>query len=668
MKRKLLLSLFVVFTMSVFAKEEKLNGSWTFRFQDEMEIQNIEIPHTWNALDTIDQVKGYRQDVGIYECKFELEPVANKRYFLRFDAANQTAEVYLNGRKVSYHEGGYTAFTFEITNELRSGRNKLIVNVDNRDDDNIMPLVGDFNFYGGIYRDVWLIEKDSLAISPLNYGSAGVYFSQNTSKEKSDFVVKTLVMGSNADAKVRAIIKDADGKTVFTAEAGVDASDCENSDFLSEIKGTINNPILWNGVENPYLYTLEVNTLVDGEVTDTYLSDIGFRFFEIGKKIGFSLNGEHYKVQGVCRHQDKAGLGFALSDEDHKLDFELMAEMGVNSVRFSHYPHAKIVYQLADKAGIVTYAEIPFVGPGGYAGVGFTDSDEFKANGRQQLKEMIFQNYNHPSIVFWGLYNELNNQANKPYDYLTELNSLVKEIDPDRITVGATNVEQKYNDITDVIAWNKYFGWYGSQPRIVGPWLDSHERNYPDRINGISEYGAGGSINHHTEKDYAPIPTGKFHPENWQAKFHEEHWKNIYKRDYVWGSYVWNMFDFASHHRTEGDADEINDKGLVTHDRKVKKDAFYFYKANWNPEDEFVYIANKRFTENRAKSVRLKVYSNLPEVRYEINGSKQMKLKDTGFGIFELKRLKLNEGENIIKVYGYKDGKLISEDTCTWNR
>jgi beta-galactosidase len=342
-----------------------------------------------------------------------------------------------------------------------------------------------------------------------------------------------------------------------------------------------------------------------------------------------------------------------------------LKEIGANSIRLSHYPQAPYFMDLLDENGIVTWTEIPFVGPGGYADVGFINQPTFRENGKQQLIEMIRQNFNRPSICFWGLFNELKPDGDNPVEFLNELNTIVKLEDPTRLTTAASCVdENELNEISDLICWNKYFGWYGDDVKQIGKWADETHKNHPDFKIGISEYGAGGSIYQHEEKLKQPVPGSKWHQEAWQAFFHEQNWKELSIRSYIWGTFIWNLFDFGASHRSEGDRSGKNDKGLVTFDRKTKKDAFYFYKANWNLEP-MLYIADRRYVDRSSRTTILKGYSNLKEVELFINGSSFGKRKPNEYHIIYWENVNLQSGKNHIEIKG-ENGKHILYDSCEW--
>ena len=418
---------------------------------------------------------------------------------------------------------------------------------------------------------------------------------------------------------------------------------------------------LWPGKDNAKesLYTL-VRRLKPIVESNTNLKIVADK--------GFFLNGEHLKLKGVCRHQERSEVGNVLRKEHHEEDAAIIAEMGTNAIRLAHYPQASYMYDLMDHYGIIVWAEIPFVGPGGYLDRGFVDQPAFRENGKEQLKELIRQHYNHPSICFWGLFNELKTYGDNPTEYVKELNQLAKLEDPTRLTTAASNISA--NDpigmVSDLIAWNQYFGWYGGHPSDMGTFLDKTHQEFPNLKIAISEYGAGASIYHQQDSIKPGIASGYWHPENYQTFYHMENWKALAERPFVWGSFVWNMFDFGAAHREEGDRPGVNDKGLVTRDRKTRKDAFYFYKANWNQKDAFVYIANRRHRERICKETDIMVFSNQPEVELFINGISQGKQQADAYATFQWKSIQLTEGENKIEVKAGKKKDQVT-DSVIWH-
>lgn len=631
-----------------------LNKNWSFRFSHQVNkgsAKRVDLPHTWNAQDALSGKVDYKRGIGNYEKKFFIKSeYKGKRLFLRFNGVNTVASIFVNRKYAGEHRGGYGAFAIEITDKVNYGKdNSILVRVNNAEQLDIMPLVGDFNMYGGIYRDVNLIVTEEVCISPLDYASSGVKLIQDSvSNEYAK--IRTVIQLSNArklDSKLDLSVTVKDGSKIVKSYSSSVVVSAGNK-IVHEIPMDFTNPHLWNGMEDPFMYRVEVCVNENGMVLDSVSQNMGLRYYKVDPKNVFFLNGKHLQLKGVCRHQDRAEIGNALRKEHHDEDLAIMLEMGVNAVRLAHYPQDEYFYDLMDKHGFIVWAEIPFVGPGGYEDKGFVDSEVFKANGKQQLIEMIRQHYNHPSICFWGLFNELKEYGDNPIEYIKELNALAHNEDPTRLTTSASNQGGAINYITDVIAWNRYDGWYGGNPGTLGVWLDDLKKSNPTIRVGISEYGAGASIYHQQEELNQPNPSGWWHPENWQTYYHIENWKTISSRPFVWGSFVWNMFDFGAAHRTEGDRPGINDKGLVTFDRKIRKDAFYFYKANWNKNEPVLHIAGKRCDKRSSNIQTIMVFTNQPEAELFVNGKSLGKSKVDEFCIAKWENVILEDGFNEI--------------------
>ena len=650
--------LFMLYGMSMFAQRQDilLNNDWNFRFSHQVQKGTevrVDLPHTWNAQDALSGKIDYKRGIGNYEKNlFIRSEWKGKRLFIRFEGVNNIADVFVNRRHIGEHRGGYGAFIFEITGKVEYGKeNSILVRVNNGEQLDIMPLVGDFNFYGGIYRDVHLLIADETCISPLNYASPGVRLIQDSVSHKYAKVraVVDLSNGGSGNREVELNVRLLDGQRVVkegTKKVNLSGNAAMQQEFTFEI----DQPHLWNGRQDPFLYQAEVILSRNGQMVDRVIQPLGLRFYRIDPDKGFFLNGKHLPLQGVCRHQDRSEVGNALRPQHHEEDAALMLEMGVNAVRLAHYPQATYFYDLMDKNGIIVWAEIPFVGPGGYNDKGFVDLPAFRANGKEQLKELIRQHNNHPSICVWGVFNELTELGDNPVEYIKELNVLAHQEDPTRPTTSASNQMGDLNFITDAIAWNRYDGWYGGTPADLGKWLDRMHKDHPEICIAISEYGAGASIYHQQDSLVKTVPTSWWHPENWQTYYHIENWKTISSRPYVWGSFVWNMFDFGAAHRTEGDRPGINDKGLVTFDRKVRKDAFYFYKANWNREEPMLYLTGKRNTVRTQRLQIITAFTNLSGAELFVNGKSYGKAIPDSYAILEWKNVELEPGENEIKV------------------
>lgn len=661
------------FSMQMLAqREDKLiNQDWSFRFSHQVNAnaaRRVDLHHTWNAQDALGGKHDYKRGIGNYTKKIFIRPEwQSKRLFLRFEGANCVSNVFVNGKHIGEHRGGYGAFVFEITDKVEYGKeNTLLVRVNNGEQLDVMPLVGDFNFYGGIYRDVHLLLTDNLCISPLDYASSGVYLIQQQITDKQAAICARINLSNGTGELRKAVLRlqvNDEKKTVYETEKEV--SMIPHTDVQVEnIEFILKNPRLWNGTQDPFMYQTVVTLIKDGKELDKVEQPLGVRYYITDPDKGFFLNGKHLPLHGVCRHQERAEVGNALYPVHHEEDTRIMLDMGVNAVRLAHYPQATYMYDLMDKYGIVTWAEIPFVGPGGYADKGFVDQPSFRENGKEQLKEMIRQHYNHPSICFWGLFNELKEQGDNPVEYIKELNAMAHREDPTRPTTSASNQDGALNFITDHIAWNRYDGWYGATPATLATWLDATHKNHPEIKIAISEYGAGASIYHQQDSLVQTVPGSWWHPENWQTEYHIQNWKIINERPYVWASFVWNMFDFGAAHRMEGDRSGINDKGLVTHDRKIKKDAYYFYRANWNPEP-MIYIAGRRNVNRVKPLVDVQVFSNVEEVILIVNDCQCRRMKPDSLKVCLFKEVPLRKGRNEIEVRA-SDSKKQLIDRCTW--
>lgn len=675
MKNTIFCLILLLVSTSVFAsrKEILINNDWKFRFWHQVQFKSerrVDLPHTWNSEDALSGKQDYFRGVGNYtKALFIDQEWKGKRLFLRFEGVNTIANVLVNDIHIGEHRGGYGAFVFEITDKVKYGEvNTILVKVNNALQMDIMPLVGDFNFYGGIYRDVNLIITDPVNISLTDYASPGVYLTQNkVSKEKAEVKAKVLVSNGGTTAQpVHVNLKIWEGAKLLQQQdmhINVDPAAIHTAGF----EFTIDKPRLWNGRKDPFMYRTEVTLLSGGKELDKIEQPLGLRYYHVDADKGFFLNGEHLKLQGVCRHQERAEVGNALHKAHHEEDAAIMVEMGTNAVRLAHYPQATYFYNLMDQYGIVTWAEIPFIGPGGYQDRGYINQPSFRDNGKEQLKELIRQHYNHPSICFWGLFNELKTIGDSPVEYIKELNELAHQEDPTRPTTAASflSYDSEISSITDVIAWNQYFGWYGGSPSDMGKWLDDAHKSHPEYKIAISEYGAGASIYHQQDSMKRGEASGWWHPENYQTFYHIGNWKALAERPFVWGAFIWNLYDFGAAHRTEGDRPGINDKGLVTHDRKVKKDAFYFYKANWNKDDQFVYISGRRNRDRVNAQTDVMVFSNLPEVELFVNGRSLGKQTPDQYATFTWQGVELAEGENVVEARTTHKKSSVS-DQVVW--
>ena len=640
--------------------EELLDTGWVYRPISDpnptVKDKKVTLPHTWNAQYT----KGteYNRETMVYTRQLHVSrEQLQGRLFLRFEGVNSVADVFVNRHSVCQHKGGYTAFTLEITDEVREGENTIEVWASNAFRTDVLPISGDFNVYGGIHRPVHLIVTEKDCISPLFYGSSGVLIHQDKiTKERAELTVEThLSLKRNLERlKLRTTITEAKGKVV--AQTEIAAMDSVVRQSLS-----ITKPMLWNGRKNPYLYSVKVE-LMDGlRVVDSRTEQTGLRYFSVDAEKGFFLNGEPYPLCGFNRHEDVEGKGSALSQEDHDRDMQLIKETGATIIRLSHYPQSDYFYRLADREGMVLWSEIPLCGPGGYDFTGYVKN--VKDNARQVALEMIYQNFNRPSVCFWGIFNEIlvNDGRFKAWDdpvpFVKELHALYKETDPSRLTTFATCVpQQHYLGCSDLIAWNKYFRRPGNEESVRKFYTQAHETSGGQPV-GISEYGDAGSPRQHYDPRYDKART---HSETYQCLTHEGYWRAIKDMDFLWCKTIWQFSDMQSSIRHEGDHDGRNDKGMVTYDRQEKKDIYYFYRAQWNPEP-MLYITDRRFTDRHHATVDVKVYTNQKDATLYVNGKKIAKQKADDIRRVIFKDVQLSEGDNKIEV---RSGKL--SDECTW--
>ncbi len=630
----------------------------------------VNLPHTWNNIDGQDGGNDYYRGTCYYAKEFsKMDLPEAAQYYIEFEGANSSADVYLNGKKLASHDGGYSTWRVNITKEL-SEQNFLVVAVDNSANDRVYPQNADFTFYGGLYRSVNLIAVDDTHFDLDYFGGPGIAVTPTINGDDADINVVVWLTNAKAGQEIIVEIKGANGGVVASCRESVDSflediklkntkvigiketenKGTDNKGIVNtenkgtdikgkessqaeireaDIKGTddsennftetyikmqfklrIENVHLWHGRKDPYLYSAEVKIIEGNKLIDAVSARFGCRTFEIDADRGFILNGESYPLRGVSRHQDRWGIGNALLPEHHKEDMDLICEMGANTIRLAHYQHDQYFYDLCDEKGMVVWAEIPYIS---------THMPTGRENTILQMRELITQNYNHPSIVVWGLSNEIT-MTGKSNDDLIEnhniLNDMVHEMDRTRLTtiavVSMCDIHDPYIQIPDVVSFNHYFGWYGGDTSMNGTWFDNFHKEYPQIAVGVSEYGCE-ALNWHTSN-----PKQGDYTEEYQAYYHEELIKQLYTRPYIWATHVWNMFDFGADAREEGGENGQNHKGLVTFDRKYKKDSFYAYKA-WLSDEPFVHICGKRYVDRVEDETRITVYSNLPEVELYVN-------------------------------------------------
>ena len=618
-----------------------LNENWLFA-KDTADVtvregEQINLPHSWNAIDGQDGGNDYFRGSCLYVKNLKKAELPEADcYYLEIRGANSSADVFVNGEKLAHHDGGYSTWRVDLSGKL-ADENEIAIVVDNSINETVYPQMADFTFYGGLYRNVNLIAVNKTHFDLEYYGGNGLK-------------ITPAIEGADAKVEVEVFVKDLkEGqKLVYTVY------DREENE-IGKLEGTdtkvtldIKNVHLWHGRRDPYLYCCEVEIVEGDEVIDNVCNRFGCRTFEIDPNNGFILNGEEYPLRGVSRHQDRWGVGNALLPEHHEEDIDLIMEVGATTIRLAHYQHDQYFYDLCDEKGLVIWAEIPYISrhmPGG------------RENTISQMKELITQNYNHACIVVWGLSNEIS-IAGSDDDLLENhriLNDLVHEMDKTRKTtiaaVSMCKMDDPYLQIPDVVSYNHYFGWYGGETSMNGPWFDKFHETHPTIPIGCSEYGCE-ALNWHTSD-----PKQGDYTEEYQAYYHEELIKQLFTRKYMWATHVWNMFDFGADARAEGGENGQNHKGLITMDRKYKKDAFYAYKA-WlvSPEvDPFVHLCGKRYVDRVEDVTKVTVYSNLPEVELFVNGeSIGKKTAADHFFYFDVK----NVGETTIVA---KAGELCDE-------
>ncbi|WP_241748724.1 glycoside hydrolase family 2 protein [Aestuariibaculum suncheonense] len=659
-------------------KVEAFNDGWQFKkgpfpenelifMQDwDKKWTEVTIPHTWNAKDMqVDYGNFYEGDAYYKKTFLVEESLKDQRLFLKFEGVGQVADFYINGVFVGNHKGGYSAFSFEITKAVNFGKeNEFLLKVNNEARKDVIPVNHNlFGVYGGIHRSVWLISTNQVNIDVTDYASNGVYISQELIDNKKVNVSVNVKLSSKLkdiqQINLECKIYNQEGKLVAQKSNPVSVRPQGVHEFTTSF--ILNKPHLWQGRKDPYLYKV-VTTLKDGNnILDEIIQPLGVRKVEVLADKGVFLNGEKYPMYGVCRHQDWWGIGNALEQEHHDTDLDMIMEMGVTTVRLAHYQQSDYFYSKCDSLGLLVWAEVPFVN---------RVTGEEGANAKLQLKELIRQNYNHPSIYVWGLHNEVY----KPHDYTAqltkEMHDLAKGEDPGRYTVavnGYGHMEHPVNLNADIQGMNRYYGWYEGKIGDLETWAKGLKADYPEYKIMLTEYGAGGNPNHQTEFIENTWEYWKpFYPETYQTKTHEIQWGIIKNNPNILSSYLWNMFDFCVPKWNNGGIEARNHKGLVTFDRTIKKDAFYWYKANWSQEP-ILYITERRMVDREKQQTNIKVYSNLGEPRVFLNG---IELERPKMGTTEVhyifENVNLVQGENSVKAVVVKEGKAF-EDIIKWN-
>ncbi len=600
--------------------------------------ESVDLPHTWNATDGQDGGNDYHRGTCYYAKTLKRDELpSDGRYYLEIRGANSSADVYLNGENLMHHDGGYSTWRVDLTDHLKD-ENLLVIAVDNSPNDRVYPQVADFTFYGGLYRNVSIICVNDTHFDLDYYGGPGIKVTPVIDGDSADVEIEVFVTNPKDGVSVKYTVCDKEGNEIAKVNSA------ETKTVIH-----IDNVHLWHGRKDPYLYTAKAE-LLDGEtVIDNVSTRFGCRTYKIDPENGFILNGEEYPLRGVSRHQDRWGVGNALLPEHHEEDIDLIMEVGATTIRLAHYQHDQYFYDLCDEKGLVIWAEIPYISQHMPTG---------RENTISQMKELITQNYNHACIVVWGLSNEITMKGDKDPDLLENhriLNDLVHEMDKTRLTtiaaVSPCPIDSPYIQIPDVVSYNHYFGWYGGETDMNGPWFDKFHATHPNIPIGCSEYGCE-ALNWHTSN-----PMQGDYTEEYQAYYHEELIKQLFTRKYMWATHVWNMFDFGADARSEGGENGQNHKGLVTMDRKYKKDSFYAYKA-WLSDEKFVHITSKRYIDRVEDVTKVTVYSNMPEVELFANGvSLGKKAADDHFFYFDVP----NVGETKLEAVAgeYRDESVI---------
>lgn len=658
-------------------KVESFNSGWSFKkapAEKELAINapkwdkgwsEVEIPHTWNAKDMQVQANSFYEGAAYYKKQYFFPAeLKDKRVFLRFEGVGSCAEVFVNGMLATSHKGGYSAFACEISPLLKAGEeNEIIVKADNKSRPDVIPVNHNlFGVYGGIYRPVWLVVTEPYNISVTDCASPGVYVTQkNVSEKQADVKVKVKLDNGTLQpvpVTLQNTIYDQEGKQVATHSQSFELS--AQGEQAYESSFTIKKPTLWQGRENPYLYKVVSRLIKDGQVIDEMVQPLGLRKYEIVAGKGFYLNGEKYPMYGVTRHQDWWGLGSALKNENHDFDLATIMDVGATTVRFAHYQQSDYLYSRCDSLGLIIWAEIPFVN---------RVTGQEAENCRNQLREMIRQSFNHPSIYVWGLHNEVY----QPHQYTKELtqslHDLAKTEDPDRYTVsvnGYGHMEHPVNLVADIQGMNRYFGWYEKKIQDIKPWVENLEKEYPHQKLMLTEYGADANLNHQTEYLGDALNwTKEFYPETFATKTHEYQWSVIAAHPYIIASYLWNTFDFCAPMWVRGGVPARNMKGLVTFDRKIKKDSYFWYKANWSKEP-VLYLTQRRNWDREKKETSVTVYSNIGTPKVYLNGKELTGIREGYTPVhYIIDNITIDMGKNIVKTVVVKDGKTY-EDEIEW--
>lgn len=602
-----------------------INQNWLFTKEDSStftksiiikDVVTVDVPHTWNAIDGANGFNFYKGACWYQKEIYVSSDDQDKNLYIEFEGSNSITDVYVNGKHLGQHRGGYSTFRFDMTSAVKFDQANLIsVKVDNTVVDDVYPQMADFTFYGGIYRDVNVIKVHKTHVDLDDYGSSGVYVVQNeVTDQQAALTIKVKLANRDTVAthiRLWVNIVDQQDQVVAYKASEIDMESHDSS--IAELEMIINQPNLWNGLENPYLYKAQVSLTSFNDTIDFVEVPFGVRYFEVDPGKGFILNGKHLALNGVSRHQDRKDKGWAISKQDMEEDLMLIKELGATSIRLAHYQHNQYFYDLCDQHGFVLWAEIPFISV-------MSQRELTGLNAKSQMIELVRQNFNHPAIMFWGVQNEIQigGDREETRRLVQELHTLTKKEDPTRLTTQANVMfvpnDDPYNTYTDIIGYNKYYGWYNGKSEDFGPWIDSFHRENPTIPLGISEYGAEGILQYHNND-----PKVKDYSEEYHTLYHETVWKIFKQRPFLWSTYVWNMFDFGANIRNEGGVKGRNNKGLITYDRKIKKDAYYMYQASWSNKP-MIHICSKRYVERVDQALTIKVYTNAQQPVLIVDG------------------------------------------------
>ena len=625
-----------------------LNRDWKFFTYSEDYSSIVNLPHQWNS-DALGGKLDYYRGTGNYLRYVDFRPEwRGKRLYLRFGGANLVTDLLINGRHVGRHEGGSSAFTFEITDFVNfNGRDLLWVIVNNGTNTEVMPTAGNEISYGGLFREVSLIIEEPTHIALDHYSSNGVYIHTSKvgeDKASGEVEVKVSALGSQS-ASLLLSVKSPEGEEVFSATQKVRTTKGTTGTF---IPFEIDKPQLWNGTLNPALYTFTVTLSVGDRRCDEVGVQSGMRNYAITSE-GFMLNGKPYPIKGVLMHRDRALSGMAVTEREVLEDVEFACEMGANAIRVVGGAHHPSFYRICNNLGVLVICDLPLMGATTLNGKGFFDTPEFRENGNTQLHEMIYQNYNHPSVVMWNLFSELEIRGENPVDYIRSLHSLAKRLDPARLTSGWSNQDGEINFVTDVVVWSHSFGWMEGLPSDIGVWQEQlHSVPEWDSLHSAVSYKCGGNIFHQSDLLEKPLSSSSWHPERWQTFFHETYLTSLADDGGLWGIFVDGLFDYASvdTHRSAGG---VCDMGVVSFNRQVRKDAFYLYKARWNTNEDFLHIAEKRWARRTDTLQTIKVYTSLPEAELTVNGN-FLGSKESVGGVVVWEDVDVERGTNTIEV------------------